>query len=305
MYYLASDEIQVTEPKVHNSGLLQGAFLHKIKANEFVNDKGEALRTKDLQVGKDMSIFGRTFHLFDCDAFTRSYYKQEHAFEQAAAEEYPIDPLAQKELSRKAEVEERCLQKAQRADKKQAAISQFLKFDRKVLRFIALWDDRKSEYGMLRKFTLTLYPADDTLELRECKKKYGENEFAQFVNRTKVEHPDVPGEHYRVHDFVLGKTIIVHKRPFLLVNCDNNTKDFFLNHYGIKQMKQPQAMPPEKPVRTPPPPVDVSDSNFCNGGSSSLIKKTYHEKYDGQVLKMKVALETELPQEKVMQACNP
>lgn len=299
LYYLASDEIQISEPKVHNSGLLQGAFLHKISAKEFVSANGTPLELLDLQVGKGVTMFGRTFHICDCDKHTRDYYKLEHNFEQPMAEEYPVDPMHEKQVLREEEKEERWIQQSARAAKKQAAITQFLKFDRKELRFVALWDDRKSEYGMLRKFTLCLYPADDTLELRECKKKYGENEFAQFVNRTKVEKPDMPGEFYKVKDFVLGNTIIINKRPFLLVNCDNVAKEFFRVHYGIEQVKQPQAMPPEKPAPILPPPVDESDSNFCNGGSSSLIKKTYHPKYDGQVLKCKVSLQTELPQEKV------
>ena len=44
---------------------------------------------------------------------------------------------------------------------------QFLKYDRKVLRFYMAWDDRNSLYGELRPFVLHYYLADDTMEILE------------------------------------------------------------------------------------------------------------------------------------------
>ena len=48
-------------------------------------------------------------------------------------------------------------------------LSQFLKNDRKVLRFYVAWDDRKSLYGELRAFVLHYFLADNTIEMREAR----------------------------------------------------------------------------------------------------------------------------------------
>ena len=65
--------------------------------------------------------------------------------------------------------------------------SQFLKYDRKVLRFYMAWDDRNSLYGELRPFVLHYYLADDTMEVLEVRRaNAGRDPFPLFLKRGKV-----------------------------------------------------------------------------------------------------------------------
>lgn len=45
--------------------------------------------------------------------------------------------------------------------------TQFLRYDRCVLRFYGYWDDRESEDGILHKLVVLFYLADDTIEVKE------------------------------------------------------------------------------------------------------------------------------------------
>lgn len=73
-------------------------------------------------------------------------------------------------------------------------LKQFLEMDRKVLRFYAVWDDRKSTYGELRPFIIQYYLVDDTLEVREVHKPNdGRDPFPVLIRRQKV-----PKDRYNV-----------------------------------------------------------------------------------------------------------
>ena len=66
-------------------------------------------------------------------------------------------------------------------------LDQFLKYDRKVLRFYLAWDDRRSLYGELRPFVLHYYLADDSMEVLEVRRaNAGRDPFPLFLKRGKV-----------------------------------------------------------------------------------------------------------------------
>jgi hypothetical protein len=46
-------------------------------------------------------------------------------------------------------------------------LEKFLKFDRQVLRFFCVWDDRPSMFGELREFVMHYYLVEDCIEIRE------------------------------------------------------------------------------------------------------------------------------------------
>lgn len=67
-YHLEDDSIQITEPRVENSGIPQGVFVkrHRVPKSEF-----EYYQVHDLYVGGEIAIYGRIFKIVDCDSFTR------------------------------------------------------------------------------------------------------------------------------------------------------------------------------------------------------------------------------------------
>ncbi|KAA6310227.1 MAG: hypothetical protein EZS28_056348, partial [Streblomastix strix] len=52
-------------------------------------------------------------------------------------------------------------------DPEKLALRQFLRNDRKVLRFYAVWDDRNESFGDMRQFVIQYYLSDDTTQVNE------------------------------------------------------------------------------------------------------------------------------------------
>ena len=94
---------------------------------------------------------------------------------------------------------------------------------------------------------------DDTLEVREVHKANdGRDPFPVLIARHKV-----PSDRYNVdssfpsvvmeltdqeiknyltpRDFMIGSTLQIYKRRFLICDCDNFTKAFYYQNFGIKE----------------------------------------------------------------------
>lgn len=68
-YYLEDDSMCIIEPKVKNSGLLQGKLMRRHRVPK--NEHGDYYHWKDLNLGIDLTIYGRTYRLVNCDSFTK------------------------------------------------------------------------------------------------------------------------------------------------------------------------------------------------------------------------------------------
>ena len=273
-WYLASDTIEIIEPKTSNSGMPQGKFLSSTPAKDVKPDGVHSLRLEDVVVGSEISLYGRTFRVVDCDKKTRSYFANEFGIEQSPAEPYPEDPI-----------EIRNKQRAQKQKKgpgiggasKPDTLRKFLKYDKKVLKFKALWDDSKSLYGEKRFFTLQYYLSDDNIEIREIyESNSGREKVPQFLNRNKVIRPD--GKPYVPRDFVLGTTIVVNGRKFQLLTCDDFTRAFYAK-IGIEQtpviIKKEKKVIPKMPV---PPYNGYGTEEDSLGSFYSLVPRPPRKK---------------------------
>jgi len=73
LYYLEDDTLHILEDRYENAGLPQGVFLkrHRVPRD---GKTAESYNWSDLNVPMDLDIYGRVFRVYDCDAFTRSFY---------------------------------------------------------------------------------------------------------------------------------------------------------------------------------------------------------------------------------------
>lgn len=94
---------------------------------------------------------------------------------------------------------------------------------------------------------------DDTLEIREVHSPNdGRDPFPVLIGRHKVPkdrykvNSSFPscvmelsnhelGEYYTPKDFMVGKTMYIYGRRFLIYDCDNFTKAFYYQHFGITE----------------------------------------------------------------------
>lgn len=240
-YYLEDDSIAVIEPMVENSGMPQGKLIKRQTLPK--NDQGATWHWTDLNIGMNVVFYGRTFRLVDCDTFTKDFLESE-GVSIAQPEEIPSDPYT---ASRKQPL--RSYTTPSDFDK----LKKFLELDRSVLRFYAMWDDRDAMFGEIRKYLIHYFLVDDSVEIRECHTPNdGRDPFPVLLRRGKLPKSryDVDNsfpmavmelsEHevkqwFTPADFIVGETLFINGRKFLIFDCDDFTRSFYQREFKYKQ----------------------------------------------------------------------
>eukprot|EP00906_Rhabdomonas_costata_P014946 RCo021443 len=304
-YYPADDTMTVVEPTLPNSGLPGGVFLKRHKVPRLGDAKQwradaevehsdfpeKFLTVNDLKVGKDVVIYGRTFHIVDVDEATREFLEG-LGTDVAPAVDYPVDPFM---VSRQA-LDKRGQSTKTFADMDFKRISEqmvkgrtvlkypteirntqkFLVDDGIVLCFKAVWDDRDSPHGDVRFFDVRYYIADDTVEVIEkLKPNSGRDACRAFANRRRLPkdksteetaynltfssrvNGGIPesdaAKYYAPADLAIGTSVNVYGRDLVLVDCDLFTRRYYSARLGI-DLDAP--IDPEQALgltRAPPP----------------------------------------------------
>ncbi|EFA04366.1 EF-hand domain-containing protein 1-like Protein [Tribolium castaneum] len=262
IYFLEDDTITIMEPRTPNSGIDQGRLLkrHRIPKSE----DGEFWHWKDFGVGRNIVFYGVVYHLVDCDTFTREYMASQ-GLVMAEPEQLPPDPYTQNRLMKS---HQNNFTKTPSADDK---FRRFLEYDGKILKFKAIWDDRDSEYGEIRKYEVLYFLADDTVAVKEIHTKNdGRDPYSQLLRKTKLPKiwTDRPAhfpsiylettdeevtEFYQPKDLRVGETIFVLGRKMLLYDCDDFTRNYFKKALCMEQgppmdISEKPKPPPEKKI---------------------------------------------------------
>lgn len=242
-YYLEDDSMAIVEPRVENSGLPQGKLIRRQRIPK--NDVGDFWTWKDLNIGMNLGCYGRVFHLYDCDQWTRGWLESEGIeVNDPESNGAPADPYS--ESRKQAEASKTTVLGPSDMDK----LRKFLELDRKVLRFYCIWDDRDQMFGEIRKFILHYYLVNDTVEVRELHHPNdGRDPFPILISRQRIpkNRYDVDStfpavvmelsdkeikDYYTPVDFDIGKTVQLYNRRFFLYDCDNFTKAYYWKNFG-------------------------------------------------------------------------
>uniref|UniRef100_A0A8C6IJN0 EF-hand domain-containing protein 1 n=1 Tax=Mus spicilegus TaxID=10103 RepID=A0A8C6IJN0_MUSSI len=254
-YYLEDDSMSVIEPVVENSGIPQGKLIKRQRFTK--NDMGDHYHWKDLNRGINLTVYGKTFRIVDCDRFTQDFLESQ-GIELNPSEKIPLDPYTQlrKEPVRKYVTP---------SDFDQ--LKQFLTFDKQVLRFYAIWDDTDSLFGECRHYIIHYYLMDDTVEIREVhERNNGRDPFPLLMNRQHMPKVLVENaknfpkcvleisdqevlEWYTAKDFIVGKPLTILGRTFFIYDCDPFTRQFYKDKFGMPDL------PPVDVTKKEPPPV--------------------------------------------------
>jgi Ca2+-binding EF-hand superfamily protein len=326
LYYLEDNTIQVNEPKEENSGIPQGVL---IKRHHVPSDKkpGTFFTVEDLALGQEITCYGRTFRIVDCDGFTAEFF-DENGLHIGEPEDYPYNPHdAVYNLAKEREVASRGVSSVKTDDLmhwteamlgrpthlvNEDKLAQFLQYDRKVLRFYCLWDDTPALYGENRKFVLHYYLADDTVEIVESySTNSGRDPFPKLLNRQRMPCEwDKPGrkEFVTAADLFLGSTVNVYGRELLICDCDDFTSEFMHNNFGMPNgddnvisLEEPR---PDPPVMEIPPYTGFGSEEDSLGSFYSLVPKApkanwakYFEN-DKKILRFVSQLDTRAPEDR-------
>jgi len=289
LFYLEDDTIQVNEKVTDNSGLNQGTLLRRHRVPKPAPNDDKFYCVDDLNVGTDVTLYGRVFALTSCDDFTGDFLGK-LGIRVGAAGENPMDMHTLKlEAARSAKVPLRPYEKVD-------TLKQFLEHDRQVLRFYCLWDDTQSMFGDKRYMVLHYFLADDTIEVREVlPQNSGRDGGAMFFRRAQLPKDlgalaKLPGAQtprtvlnvfskgitdmksraildslrtgaeadafYGAADLQIGSRITLLNRNLLLCDCDDFTKHFYSTKFGVTDFTPVQVDEPS-PVAAatfvPPP----------------------------------------------------
>lgn len=275
IYSLEDGTIQMSEPKVENSGIAQGRFLkrHLVPRADGMGYLGPT----DFVVGEEITIYGRTYHITGCDRFTRWFF-EELGMQLADDEDMPKD-MWQKSYTFQKVAEKGGLPMPRGcAEEKKLTnfmlgqpvidrkLVQFLQNDRKVLRFKGFWDD-DTMYGNRIYFTIHYYLADNTMEVNEAHaRNSGRWQTPVFFKRGKILKENYlqayPGmlapdpEPYEPKDLVVGDSIHLWGRQIHLYDCDDFTQNFYKDYLHIDQKSGciDVAEPPKIHQKLAPPP---------------------------------------------------
>ncbi|XP_034477117.1 EF-hand domain-containing family member C2 [Drosophila innubila] len=289
-FYLEDGTMQITEPKVENSGIPQGCLVHRQRIPKSPPGDREFISIFDLNVDTNVQIFDRVYHITGCDIFTRQFLNRAGIPVPVSLME-PNDPTTE---MRKRSALKHTPRPDTSALPKRHAFAQFLEFDRRVLKFQGYWNDR-SEFGDVRKLDICYYLADDTIDIKEkFPRNSGREGPSTFLKRAKLPKDftglALPGQqtsvtllnvlgsnmrdvryvtdplntgqkqvqHYTDQDLQIGAVLNVFGRDVILTSCDQFTQHYYREKYGIQDF-------------TPQPQPDRSDERPCYQGQARRL----------------------------------
>lgn len=226
MVYLEDDTVMIEENHVRNSGIEQGVLLRRMRVlDPSSGELGYMYTKEDFKIGINIEIFGVVYHIYACDQFTEEYFasvgRELGEFEQPPDDLYTI----------KRRLTERPI-RVTYTNTDKTNLRRFLEFDGKVLRFYAIWDDRKSLFGERRKFTLQYFLVDGTIEIRQVLvPNAGRDTVSMFLRKHILKKPGTD-EPYTDKDLYIGQTVNAFGREFFLYDADKFTRDFLDNKFG-------------------------------------------------------------------------
>ncbi|KAM5325684.1 EF-hand domain-containing protein 1 isoform 2-T2 [Glossophaga mutica] len=311
-YYLEDDSMSVVEPVVENSGIPQGKLVRRQRLAK--NDRGDHYHWKDLNRGINITIYGKTFRIVECDRFTQVFLESQ-GIELNPPETMALDPYT--------ELRKQPLRKyVTPSDFDQ--LKQFLAFDKQVLRFYAIWDDTDSMFGECRNYIIHYYLMDDTIEIREVHEQNdGRDPFPLLMNRQRMPKVLMKNsktfpqcvleisdqevlEWYTAKDFIVGKPVTILGRTFFIYDCDPFTRKYYEEKFGISDLPRIDVSKKEPPpVKQELPPYNgfglVEDSaQNCfalipKPPKKDIVKMLMN---DNKVLRYLASLESPIPEDK-------
>ncbi|XP_058514978.1 EF-hand domain-containing family member C2 [Ochotona princeps] len=285
-FYPEDDTIQVNEPKVKNSGMLQGVFFRRHRIPLPPPNDDQFYTVYHFNINIEIVFYGWKFKIYNCDSFTGNFLKKV-GIKLNPPGQCPEDPYIR---TRKETVE--CMQPL-RPYEPYDTLRQFLLNDKRVLHFFCLWDDTESMFGDRKELVLHYFLTDDTIEIREVSPRNPNRDCSNlFLRRNKLPKFGPPGvcqpgqitdrivlnmygnlseisnllnnrgpgyimdkcqpakvdqEFYKDSDLIVGSTINVWGRNVLLCDCDEFTKFYYRTKYGIEEFASVSCKPPPAP----------------------------------------------------------
>ncbi|KAH9634053.1 hypothetical protein HF086_001255 [Spodoptera exigua] len=167
-----------------------------------------------------------------------------------------------------------------------------------VSHFDVVWDDRDSAFGELKDYKLLYFLQDDTIAIKEIHDgKGGKDPFPLLLRKTKLpkkwkEKPvafpstvletteeEVTTEYYAPQDLIIGNTVFILGRRFLICNCDDFTRKYYSAMLNLQQPEPVKVHKEEKKEfpKSIPPHIGIGAPEDTLQSCYGLIPKPPHK----------------------------
>jgi len=181
--YLEDNSIEIREPKVENSGTMHGKFL---KRHQILKPSGNSIYTiEDMRAGAKLEIYNRTYIILDADLYTRRYLQSinVHFGRPIADPRNVYDPTTRPGMSRAA---------PRTSSRPPGGLSDYFKYNTKILRFYGLWDCRENLFGDELFVKVHYSLAENTIEVVPIHNpKSGRDKLPKLLKKTSITKPRV------------------------------------------------------------------------------------------------------------------
>lgn len=212
----------------------------------------DLINPSDFALGATVNIYGREFFIYDCDEFTKEFYRLNFGVTDFTPVDVsrPPPPSPAKVLppptgyGSHADSMGSCLALVPRVPKNECL--KLLQFDNKSLRFLAHMANGRYEDSE-RRFIISYYLASDTLSIWETTTRNSGFLPGQYLKNGKVETPTSdPKEpsYYTLRDFACGTTIVVHRMPFVIDGADKFVLEYMAANPDSFEPSQLQSFQP-------------------------------------------------------------
>lgn len=156
-FFVEDGSLAIVEPK-------RGPLVSRQKVPRNLADRRIYIEEKDLDLGREIEVYGKKIVLCDADEFTKHYYSTTLRRPLHPAVPLPEDSLA----PTKPAPSPRAAQAAVDGPHNDP-LARFLLYDRSVLRFFGVWLENGKPTQ--KEVILHLYLVDDTVEVREVRRR--------------------------------------------------------------------------------------------------------------------------------------
>jgi len=235
-YYLADDCVEIHESLARNSGRDPFPVFWrkaKLRKNPHVaqvpglrEPPAVFFKPADFLVGQKVHVMNRELTLYDCDDFTRQFFRDFLGHEQKSIE-IVEPPLQHVKLSypphtgfgQEDDSLGCCVRLTARPPRRD--VPKILSNSDNVLRFEARMANGEKD-DMSRRFVVAVYIADDTVAVWEPRNKNSGFTEGKFASRACKKNPET-GTWFAPQDFFVGATVTISAMPFHLVHADKAT----------------------------------------------------------------------------------
>lgn len=247
-FYLADNTVEIREIKVNNSGkdpfpyLLRKSKLAKKPKFSYCpgllkkEKELDYYTPKDLALGGYINIYNRPCLIYDCDEFTKKWYKQTLGIEMEPIRMkknppqkviHPIPP----HIGYGSEEDSLLSVYYLTPISKIRDMIKMFKQDKHIMRFFCKLISPISS-DPERNFILSVFCRDDTIQVYETATKNSGRTACKFMERQKCKNP-YTNQYYIPKDFIKGKDIYLNNYIFRLLECDEYTKKFMVDNPEI------------------------------------------------------------------------